>query len=354
MSQIRKPITKTKSKNNNAKLHDLPFVSVCTPTFNRRPFIHSIVKCFEQQSYPKDRIEWIIIDDGTDSIKDLVKTLPLVKYYYYEKKMLLGEKRNLMHSKCKGDIIVYMDDDDYYPPDRVSHAVDMLLKNPTYLIAGSSEMHVYFDHNKTMYQFGPYKENHSTAATFAFKKELLLHTKYDDTSVITEETTFLKNYTIPLLQLDVKKTILVFSHNHNSLDKRKLLDTPHSKYKVSHLKVGDFIKDEYLITFYTVSMNDLLENYEPGDPKHKPLVLQKVKEMEEERAKKIDQHTRLLEMYKKNKDNESKKESTQIDEVKSYYETIISQKTCIISELLKKVKDLQNENEELKNLFQNK
>ena len=26
----------------------------------------------------------------------------------------------LMHEKCKGDIIVYMDDDDFYPPDRVS------------------------------------------------------------------------------------------------------------------------------------------------------------------------------------------------------------------------------------------
>ena len=32
-------------------------------------------------------------------------------------KMTLGKKRNLMHEKSKGDIIVYMDDDDYYPPD---------------------------------------------------------------------------------------------------------------------------------------------------------------------------------------------------------------------------------------------
>jgi glycosyltransferase involved in cell wall biosynthesis len=25
-----------------------------------------------------------------------------------------------MHKQCSGDIIVYMDDDDYYPPERVS------------------------------------------------------------------------------------------------------------------------------------------------------------------------------------------------------------------------------------------
>ena len=53
----------------------LPFVSICTPTFNRRPFIPFMIKCFEHQTYPKDRIEWIIIDDGTDPIEDLVKDI---------------------------------------------------------------------------------------------------------------------------------------------------------------------------------------------------------------------------------------------------------------------------------------
>jgi glycosyltransferase involved in cell wall biosynthesis len=62
----------------------LPFVSVCTPTFNRRPFYDMIIKCFLSQTYPKERIEWIIIDDGTDKIEDLVKNIPQVKYYKYD------------------------------------------------------------------------------------------------------------------------------------------------------------------------------------------------------------------------------------------------------------------------------
>ena len=45
-----------------------PLVSICTPTYNRRPFIPSMIKCFAHQTYPRDRIEWIIIDDGTDKI----------------------------------------------------------------------------------------------------------------------------------------------------------------------------------------------------------------------------------------------------------------------------------------------
>ena len=69
-----------------------PFVSICTPTFNRRPFISSMIKCFLHQDYPKEKMEWIIIDDGTDKIEDLVKDIPQVKYFKYDTKMSLGKK----------------------------------------------------------------------------------------------------------------------------------------------------------------------------------------------------------------------------------------------------------------------
>ena len=60
------------------KLKDLPFVSVCTPTYNRRPFIPYTIQCMLQQDYPQNKIEWIIIDDGTDLIEDLVINLSLI------------------------------------------------------------------------------------------------------------------------------------------------------------------------------------------------------------------------------------------------------------------------------------
>jgi len=137
-----------------------------------------IISCFLNQEYPLDRVEWIIIDDGTDKIGDLVESIPQVKYFSYDEKMTLGKKRNLMHEKCKGDIILYMDDDDYYPRTRISHAVESLQKNPNALCAGSSEMYIYFKHIHKMYKFGPYGPSHSTAATFAFRKELLEQTRY--------------------------------------------------------------------------------------------------------------------------------------------------------------------------------
>ena len=83
-----------------------PFVSICTPTFNRRPFFPCIIQCYLNQLWPKNRMEWIIIDDGTDKIEDLVGGVPGVKYFKYDTQMVLGKKRNLMHEKCSGDIII--------------------------------------------------------------------------------------------------------------------------------------------------------------------------------------------------------------------------------------------------------
>ena len=264
--------------------NQLPFVSVCTPTFNRRPFIPYMIKCFEHQDYPKERIEWIIIDDGTDKIGDLVKHIPQVKYFSVEKKLLLGNKRNIMHEKSKGDIIVYMDDDDYYPPERISHAVSMLMKTPKALCAGSSEIYIYFKHIQKMYQFGPYKETHSTAGTFAFRKELLKITRYEDTAALAEEKHFLKNYTIPFVQLDPIKTILVFSHPHNTFDKRRLLENINPDFtKESSKKVDMFIKDTDIRDFYMNRIENLLKTYEPGRPNMKPDVLLQMVAIEKQR-----------------------------------------------------------------------
>ena len=237
-----------------------PFVSICTPTFNRRPFIETMFKCFKNQTYPKYRMEWIIVDDGTDPIQDLIESSGIVqiKYTRVPNKMTLGAKRNYMHSLTKGSYIVYMDDDDYYPPERVAHAVETLMKNPAALCAGSTELYIYFTHIKKMMQCGPYVPNHSTAGTFAFRKELLEQTKYEDNAALAEEKAFLKNYTIPFVQLDPMKTILVFSHEHNTFDKRKLLENPHPQFfKESDKTVDMFIHRESEKQIKQFSMEDI-------------------------------------------------------------------------------------------------
>jgi len=241
----KKPITR-----------ELPFVSLCTPTYNRRVFISQMIKNVEKQDYPKNKFEWIIIDDGTDPIEDLLpkdsETELNIKYYRYEEKIKLGRKRNLMHEKSSGEILVYMDDDDYYPPNRISHAVKKLQNNPKALCAGSSVVYIYFNDLKNVYQFGPYGPTHATAGTFAFRRKLLDITSYEDDADMAEEKHFLKNYSIPFVQLDPVKTILVFAHQYNTFDKRTLLKNPHPQFvRETKLTVQNFIKkNKEAINFY--------------------------------------------------------------------------------------------------------
>jgi hypothetical protein len=72
----------------------------------------------------------------------------------------------------------------------------------------------------------PVCPNHSTAGTFAFKRELLVHN--DDVVAVAEEKAFLKDYTIPFIQLDPLKTIV--SHTHNTFDKRRLLENANPQF----------------------------------------------------------------------------------------------------------------------------
>jgi len=283
---------------NKAKPPKQPFVTICTPTFNRRPFIPIMIKCFEHQTYPKDKLEWIIIDDGTDKIEDLVTHIPQVKYLKYDEKLTLGKKRNIGNDQAKGDIIIYMDDDDYYPPDRIKHAVDKL-KESKALCAGSSAMFIHFKHINKMLQFGPYGPNHATAATFAFKRELLNQTRFDENSSVAEEKTFLKNYTIPFVQLDSTKTILVFSHNHNSFDKKELLkQMPNPNVHETPLTPQDLVKELDILKFFMEDIDPLLENYEPGKPDYKPDVKRQLAQLKIEREQLMQEHIKKQTEYK--------------------------------------------------------
>ena len=109
---------------------DYPFVSIITPTYNRRHLLPVLEQCIHRQTYPRCRMEWVIVDDSDDGqprFKPRTDTGITVRYIVCDKKMTLGEKRNYTLSHANGEICVYMDDDDFYAPTRVTHAVETLL-----------------------------------------------------------------------------------------------------------------------------------------------------------------------------------------------------------------------------------
>ena len=119
----------------------------------------------------------------------------------------------------------------------------------------------------------------------------------------------MKNYTVPFVQLDPLKTILVFSHQHNTFDKRTLLENIGSNQyiKYSSKEVGDFIKDKDIIRFFLEEMDEKLKIYEQGDINMKPDVLKQIKELE---LKRKELEKKMMEERKKNTDSYNGSENT--------------------------------------------
>ena len=122
-----------------------------------------------------------------------------------------------------------------------------------------------------------------------------------------------------------------------------------TKTKLSRYTVDDFIKDPELKQFYMADMNELLTNYEPGKPEHKPKLLEQIKKMEEERNRRLEDHNKMLMAQGRIFSNHSLQQqhqqqgSQQIDELRKHYEKQIADKVYLIYELLKKIKDLNTE-----------
>ena len=235
-----------------------PFVSVITPTFNRRKFLPSLIECYVSQTYPKNRMEWIILDDGTDCVRDVfqeaAKKIPNIRYIRHEEKLLIGAKRNLLNKESKGDIIIAMDDDDYYSPERVAHVVQQFARsNPAIELAGSSEIYMYYSDIKKIYKMGPFHKNHATNGTMAWKRSYADSHTYDETVTHAEEKSFLDNYKNPMIQLDPFKVMLVISHSENTFDKKALRDGSNPFVKETAMKMNAFIKSASLRNFFATA-----------------------------------------------------------------------------------------------------
>lgn len=232
-------------------------VSIVTPTYNRRPFIPTMIEIYKQQTFPKEKIEWIILDDGQDKVEDLFLDIPNVRYIYLDEKQTIGAKRNYLNREAKAPIIISMDDDDYYPPERVQNVVDAFHTYPNANLIGSSEMYIYYTDTKKVYTIGPYMPNHATNNTMAWRKRYSDRHQYDETVTKGEERSFLEDYIHPMIQLDSRTNILAICHTDNTIDKKKLRKNHLSstinakeKMRLTGLQLNDFVKDRTLYEFY--------------------------------------------------------------------------------------------------------
>ena len=203
-------------------------IVACTPTKNRRWSWEFSKACMDAQLQKPDL--WIVVDNSDRGAYDWSVAIdhPLVQYTSIKEQHTVGSLRNICLTLAKeagADFIVFWDDDDYYPPTRISSGVRALVNNPTADIAASSHMYVLLTKENVFMEVGPFGPSHGTAATYTIRRRYIDTHSFPDKGR-GEEREFTNEWKAAMVQVPAEETIVVMGHTRNTVDKSQIYTTP--------------------------------------------------------------------------------------------------------------------------------
>ena len=208
---------------------NLPKISVVTITRNRERFIKLCLLNIFQSDYPDNKIEWIIIDDSDVSIKNLLPENSFIKYYYYNEKLSIGKKRNIGVEKSSNDYILFMDDDDYYPPESFTKRITNLLHYNKDCVFCSSIGCFHINKYISIMNVPPHQDafhERVSEATLCFKKSFWNKKKFLNDCNGSEGAYFIKDRYSECLELEPEEIIVSLLHSSNTSTKDLVIDEP--------------------------------------------------------------------------------------------------------------------------------
>lgn len=110
---------------------ELPLVSVIIPAYNSEPFIRQALESVFKQTYPCERTEIIVVDDGsTDETFDVMKEYREKILYVRQENKGIASARNKGITMAKGEIITFLDADDIWHEERLQKVVEKFREKP--------------------------------------------------------------------------------------------------------------------------------------------------------------------------------------------------------------------------------
>lgn len=107
----------------------LPKISIITPSYNQAEYLEETIRSVLDQQY--ENLEYIIIDGGStdDSVKIIKEYQDHISYWISERDNGQSHALNKGFAKVTGDIIGWLNADDYYYHGTFSDVVDTFQKN---------------------------------------------------------------------------------------------------------------------------------------------------------------------------------------------------------------------------------
>jgi hypothetical protein len=202
---------------------DLPKVSIVTPTYERKKLIYMAIRNFNEFNYPKEKLEWIILDDSKESIEDIIPRDKRIHYIHIPNQHYsIAKKRNMGADYANNEIIMHMDDDDYYPPESILARVKLLLKykNKGIQCVGCSEIGVYniINKNSTLASDG---DCSLSEASMGYFKEFWRKQPFNENENTGEYRGFINGRFENIIDIPYSFVIIAFTHKTNFTNLRK-------------------------------------------------------------------------------------------------------------------------------------
>ena len=154
------------------------FVSVLIDTYNHERFVEQAVVSVLEQDFPDAEREIIVVDDGsTDSTPEIVKKFePRVRLLRKEN----GGQASAFNAgipECKGEIVAFLDGDDWWAPGKLQAVGDALAGEPSIGLVGHGITEVFPDgrqHVQLLKEVHRFRvDNETGARTFRLRKSFL-------------------------------------------------------------------------------------------------------------------------------------------------------------------------------------
>ena len=110
-------------------MNKYPKISIITPSFNQGKFIRDTIESVLNQNYPN--LEYFIIDGGSsDNTLDVLRQNQGYLTWVSEKDNGQADAINKGIRMSTGEIITFINSDDYYLPNTLFKVADLFLTHP--------------------------------------------------------------------------------------------------------------------------------------------------------------------------------------------------------------------------------
>lgn len=230
---------------------ELPKISVLTPCYNRTKWLRLMIFNLQQQDYPKDKLEWCILDskDGdsdeklfksTEEIKKVEKIIGFpIKYEYKKNKMSIGQKRNYLTNKIASyKTCANLDTDDIFLPSWLKHSIEVMKSDKRCSLVGTKGMiFCYPDDNfkLTGIECGEKRMIHESGMVYT-KKHCKSIGGFQKSSQ-GEGCSMIDFNENRCLCTDATKVIICICHNDNTINKDRFRDK-----NIGDVELGGLLK----------------------------------------------------------------------------------------------------------------